>query len=72
MDDIATFVSEALPMCSTPATLQPVMDALKDIGVETLDDMQLIALNYLTGVLRPIQARKLIAHVKSKSRLSVI
>ncbi|XP_078028604.1 uncharacterized protein LOC144464683 [Epinephelus lanceolatus] len=65
MDDIATFVQEALPMCSTPATLQPIMDILKDIGVETPDDMQLVQINDLAGVLRPIQARKLIAHVKS-------
>ncbi|KAG8000940.1 hypothetical protein GBF38_018242, partial [Nibea albiflora] len=65
MDDIATFVREALPMCSTAATLQPIMDVLKDVGVETLDDMQLIQTNDLAGVLRPIQARKLIAHVKS-------
>lgn len=71
MDDIATFVKEALPMCSTPATLQPIMDVLKDVGVETLDDMQLIQTNDLAGVLRPIQARKLIAHVKSKSRLNL-
>ena len=71
MDDIATFVKEALPMCSTPATLQPIMDILKDIGVETLDNMQLIQINYLAGMLRPIQARKLIAHVKSKSMLNL-
>lgn len=71
MDDIATFVREALPMCSTPARLQPIMDVLKDVGVETLDDMQLIQINDLAGVLRPIQARKLIAHVKSKSRINL-
>lgn len=69
MDDIAGFVREALPMCSTPATLQPVIDVLKDIGVETLDDMQLVQIGDLAGVLKPIQARKFIAHVKSKSRL---
>ncbi|KAK0151057.1 hypothetical protein N1851_007803 [Merluccius polli] len=67
MDDIATFVREALPMCSMPATLQPIMDVLKDVGVETLDDMQLIEINDLAGVLRPIQARKLIAHVKTQT-----
>ncbi|XP_047445827.1 uncharacterized protein LOC125010923 [Mugil cephalus] len=65
MDNIATFVREALPMCSTPTTLQPIMDVLKDIGVETLDDMRLIQINDLADVLRPIQARKLIAHIKS-------
>ena len=66
MDDIATPVREALPMCSTPATLQPIMDVLQDVRVETVDDMKLIQINDLAGVLRPIQARKLIAHVKSK------
>ena len=71
MDGIATFVREALPMCSTPATLQSIMDVLKDVGVETLDDMQLIQMNDLAGVLRPIQARKLIAHIKSKARFNL-
>lgn len=66
MDDIATLVREALLMCSTPATLQPIMDVLQDVGVETVDDMKLIQINDLAGVLRPIQARKLITHVKSK------
>ncbi|XP_041835778.1 uncharacterized protein LOC121636375 [Melanotaenia boesemani] len=65
MDDIATLVKEALPMCSTPATLQPIIDVLQDLGVETVDDMKLVQLNDLAGVLRPIQARKLIAHVKN-------
>lgn len=69
MDD--TLVREALPMCSTPATLQPIMDVLQDVRVETGDNMKLIQINDLAGVLRPIQARKLIAHVKSKSRLSL-
>ena len=69
MDD--TLVKEALPMCSTPATLQSIMDVLQDVGVETVDDMKLIQINDLAGVLRPIQTRKLIAHVKSKSRLNL-
>ena len=59
MDDIATLVKEALPMCSTPATQQPIMDVLQDVGVEMVDDMKLIQINDLAGVLRPIQARKL-------------
>lgn len=64
-------VKDALPMCSTPATLQPFMDVLQDVGVETVDDMKLIQIDDLAGMLRPIQARKLIAHVKSKSRLNL-
>ena len=71
MDDIATLVREALPMCGTPATLQPIMDVLHGIGVETVDDMKLVQINDLAGVLRPIQARKLIAHVESKSSLNL-
>jgi len=47
------------------------MDVLKDIGVEMLDNMQVIQINDLAGVLRTIGARKLIAHVKSKSRLNL-
>lgn len=66
MDDIATHIEQALPMCSTPATLQPILDALKDLGVETVDDLKLVQIDDLAGVLKPIQARKLLAYIKSK------
>ncbi|KAF4099017.1 uncharacterized protein LOC131529002 [Onychostoma macrolepis] len=65
MDDIATLIKEVLPTCSTPDTLQPILDALQNIGVETVDDMKLVQKDDLAGVLKPIQARKLLAHVNS-------
>ncbi|XP_065103923.1 uncharacterized protein [Paramisgurnus dabryanus] len=65
MDDIATLIKEALPMYSTTATMQPILDALCDLGVETADDMKHVQTDDLGGVLKPIQARTLLAHIKS-------
>ncbi|KAA0721602.1 hypothetical protein E1301_Tti023215 [Triplophysa tibetana] len=66
MDDIATLIKEALPTCSTPETLQPILDALQNLGVETVEDMKLVQMDDLAGVLKPIQARNLLAHVNSE------
>lgn len=52
MDDVATHVIEALLMCSTPATLQPILDALQEVGVETVDDMKLVQIDDLADVLK--------------------
>lgn len=58
MGGIATLIKEALPMCSTPATLQLILDALQDLGMKTVDD-KLYQIDDLAGVLEPIQARQL-------------
>ncbi|KAA0702250.1 FRAS1-related extracellular matrix protein 2 ECM3 -like protein NV domain-containing protein 1 [Triplophysa tibetana] len=65
MDDIATLIKEALPTCSTPDTPQPILDALQNLGVETVEEMKLVQMDDLAGILKPIQARKLLAHVNS-------
>ncbi|XP_051261868.1 uncharacterized protein LOC127366708 isoform X2 [Dicentrarchus labrax] len=65
MDDIATLIKEALPMRNTPATLQPILDVLQDLGVDTVEDLKFVQIDDLAGVLKPIQATKLFAHLKS-------
>lgn len=63
MDDIATLIKKAIPACST---LQPFLAVLQNLAVETVDDMKFVQKDDLAGVLKPIQARKLLAHVNSK------
>ncbi|RXN21988.1 hypothetical protein ROHU_023872 [Labeo rohita] len=63
MNDIDTLIKEALPMCGTPDKLQPILDALQNLGVKTVEDMKLVQKDDLAGVLKPIQERKLLAHV---------
>ncbi|KAI2643064.1 hypothetical protein H4Q32_029533 [Labeo rohita] len=70
MNDIDTLIKEALPMCGTPDKLQPILDALQNLGVKTVEDMKLVQKDDLAGVLKPIQERKLLAHVNSKCLLS--
>ncbi|KAM6935749.1 uncharacterized protein PEZ65_006077 [Lycodopsis pacificus] len=53
-DDIASLIKEALSR-TTPATLQPMVDAFQDVGVEAVDSMKPIQMDDLTSVLEPIQ-----------------
>lgn len=69
MDDIGTLLKEALPMCCTPATQQPILNALQDLGVLAVEDMMHLQPEDLARVLKLVQARKLLAHVKSKPNM---
>ncbi|XP_075962866.1 uncharacterized protein LOC142965694 isoform X2 [Anarhichas minor] len=57
-ENIASLIKEALSR-TTPATLQPMVDAFQDVGVEAVDSTKPIQMDDLTGVLEPIQT-----HVK--------
>jgi hypothetical protein len=44
-----------------------LMEKLDDIGVETVDDLSIVQEGDLTGILKPIQIRKLLASWASVS-----
>lgn len=48
--------------------LEIVLEALQSLGVETSEDLQFISETDLNSVLRPIQARKLLAAWKQTSK----
>lgn len=59
---LGSFISSVLPNLSEH---QQVVEALSALGVETLDDMKYIQEADLLGVLKPIEARKIMAHIKA-------
>ncbi|XP_076585369.1 uncharacterized protein LOC143333240 [Chaetodon auriga] len=67
MEDIRNFVARVLP--DLPGSiLNIVEETMQSLGVETTDDFQFIQEADLLCVLRPIQARKLIASWKQTSQ----
>ncbi|XP_029914331.1 uncharacterized protein LOC115364059 [Myripristis murdjan] len=64
-DDLAGFVQSVLPNSST---IELVLEALQTLGVETLDDLKYVQEQDLVNVLRPIEARKMIEHIKALSK----
>lgn len=59
---LASFLSSVLPNLREH---HKVIEALKALGVETVDDLKFIKETDLTGFLQPIEARKIIAHIKA-------
>lgn len=59
---LACFIASVLPNLSAH---QLLLDALKTLGVESLEDMKYVKEEDLLSVLRPIEARKLIARFKA-------
>lgn len=60
--DLADFIGSVLPNSSAN---ELVLEALQTLGVETLEDLKYVQEADLVNVLRPIEARKLIARVKA-------
>lgn len=62
MGDLASFITAVLPGCK----IQPVMDVLEGIGVNTVEDLDFVEPDDLGGVLKKVESRKLLARAKSK------
>ncbi|KAK1885837.1 putative phosphatase YxeH [Dissostichus eleginoides] len=63
-DLVAGFISSVLPNSSTN---ELVLEALREMGVDTLEDLKYVNEADLKNVMRPIDARKLMASVKALS-----
>ncbi|KAM7293879.1 uncharacterized protein ISCGN_023457 [Ixodes scapularis] len=63
MENVRLQVMEALPNLP-PETLMKVMTKLSDVGVESCADLVFLTEQDLCGVIRPVQARKLLTYVK--------
>ena len=61
-DALASFIASVLP---NPSGYQSLLDSLKTLGVECLEDMKYLKEEDLLDILRPIEARKLIACFKA-------
>ncbi|KAK5930544.1 hypothetical protein CgunFtcFv8_026770 [Champsocephalus gunnari] len=68
-DLVAGFISSVLPNSSTN---ELVLEALQQMGVDTLEDLKYLIEANLKNVMRPIDARKLIASVKALSENDAI
>lgn len=66
-DSIRSSITKVLPDLSA-SILEIVLEALQSLGVETSEDLQFISETDLNSVLRPIQARKLLAVWKQTSK----
>lgn len=66
-DSIRSSITKVLPDLSA-SILEIVLEALQSLGVETSEDLQFISETDLNSVLRPIQARKLLAAWKQTSK----
>lgn len=66
-DSIRSSITKVLPDLSA-LILEIVLEALQSLGVETSEDLQFISETDLNSVLRPVQARKLLAAWKQTSK----
>lgn len=66
-DRIRSSITKVLPDLSV-SILEIVLEALQSLGVETSEDLQFISETDLNSVLRPVQARKLLAAWKQTSK----
>ncbi len=66
-DNIRSSITKVLPDLAA-SVLEIVLEALQSLGVETSEDLQFINESDLDSVLRPVQARKLLAAWKQTSK----
>lgn len=66
-DSISSSITKVLLDLSA-LILEIVLEALQSLGVETTEDLQFIRETDLNSVLRPVQARKLLAAWKKNSK----
>lgn len=67
MDIVKKVVAEALP----DVVPEPIINLIQTLGVESEDDLQYVEDRDLLPCLKPIQARKLLNYIKTRSKLSV-
>lgn len=60
--DLAEFIGSVLPNSSSRDL---VLETLQSLGVETLEDLKYVQEPDLVNILRPIEARKLIARINA-------
>ena len=63
MDEIDDKIEKALPNLSFDM-VGKVREKLESIGVMSISDLQLVTEEDLSGILRPISARKFLMHIK--------
>lgn len=69
--DIRSFISKVLP--DLPGSILSIVEeTLQSLGVDTLDDFQFVKEADLLTVLRPVQARKLVASWKQNCKYKSI
>lgn len=59
MEVVKNVITRAMPVLTTDV-IEELMDHLKHIGVNSIDDMQYLTSEDLDGILPPIQRRRLI------------
>ena len=62
MDKVIKIIQRILPLA--PELLKSIEDKLVDLGVGDVSDLQHLQENDLTEILKPIQIRKLLQHLK--------
>ena len=63
MDKVIKIIHRILPLA--PELLKSIEDKLVDLGVGDVSDLQHLQENDLTEILKPIQIRKLLQHLKA-------
>lgn len=53
---------------SQEAVIEKIVQVVKDLGVESDQDLMYVAAEDLAGALKPIEVQKLMACIKSKSK----
>ncbi len=53
---------------SQEAVIERIVQVIKDLGVESNQDLMYVAAEDLAGALKPIEVRKVIACIKCKSK----
>lgn len=66
---LASYITSVLPNL-TENVYELLLDALKDLGVENWEDFKYVQETDLS-VLKPIEARKLIAHFRVTSKYAI-
>lgn len=61
---LSSFLTSTLPKLRE---LDPLLEALQELGVHDLEDLNYIQESDLLHVLKPVEARKLISHFKTTS-----
>lgn len=63
MDKVTKIIQQTLPL--PPELLKSIEDKLVELGVGDVSDLQHLQENDLSSVLKPIQIRKLLQHLKA-------
>ena len=63
MDKVTRIIQQILPL--PPELLKPIEEKLVELGVGDVSDLQHLQENDLSSILKPIQIRRLLQHLKA-------